>query len=78
MPMGVDNDRWIDNLQYGLFNSNWPGPVAQLVASLTLEPEVQGLIPGPATYFNFFFQLIQVGQLSVTGESMYTKYLLTA
>ena len=33
-----------------------PGHVAQLVASLTQEPEVTGSIPGPATYFRFSFR----------------------
>ena len=29
--------------------------VAQLVVRLTKKPEVPGSIPGPATYFCFFF-----------------------
>ena len=33
-----------------------PGRVAQLVARPTQEPEVPGSIPGPATYFCFFFR----------------------
>ena len=41
----------------------------------TQEPEIPGSIPGPATYF-FLLQLNQEGQLSVTGESMCTKYIL--
>ena len=41
------------------FDCNWhrikPGGVAQSVARLPQEPEVLGSIPGPATYFRFFF-----------------------
>ena len=54
-----------------------PGRVAQSEARLTQEPEVPGSIPGPATYFRFFFASHE-GQLSVTGESMCTEYWLTA
>ena len=32
-----------------------PGRIAQWVALLTQEPEVQGSIPGPTTYFCFSF-----------------------
>ena len=55
------------------------GRVAQSVARLAKEPEVLGSIPGPATYFRFSFRWFkkQKGQLSVTGESMSTKYWLT-
>ena len=55
------------------------GRIAQSVARLTQEPEVQGLIPGPATYFRFSFRRFKKGKkLSVTGEGMCTKYWLTA
>ena len=51
--------------------------MAQSVAHMTQEPEVLGstqlghILP-------FLLPLIQEGLLSVTGESMCTKYLLTA
>ena len=32
-----------------------PGHIVQAVERLTQEPEVPGLIPGPATYFCFSF-----------------------
>ena len=55
------------------------GRVAQSVVRLTQEPEVQGLIPGPVTYFRFFFRRFEKGKkLTVTGEGMCTKYWLTA
>ena len=47
----------------------WPGCVVQSVGHLTHKSGVLGSIPGLATYFRF---------LSVTGESMCTKYWLTA
>ena len=52
------------------------GRVEQSVAGLPQEPEVLGLIPGrPHTgVLSFLLPLIQEGQLSVTGESMCTKY----
>ena len=53
-----------------------PGRVAQSVGHLTRKSEVLGLIPGLAT-LSFLLPLIQEGQLSVTGESMCTKYWLT-
>ena len=52
------------------------GRVAQLVGHLTRKSGVPGSIPGLATYF--LLPLFQEGQLSVTGESMCTKYWLTA
>ena len=52
-----------------------PGRVAQSIGHLTRKSGVLGSIPGLATYFRFSFQ---EGQLSVTGESMCTKYWLTA
>ena len=56
----------------------WPGRVAQSVGHLTRKSRVLGSIPGLATYFRFSPPLFQEGQLSVTGESMCTKYWLTA
>ena len=46
--------------------------------SPTRKSGVLGSIPGLATYFRFSFRFFQEGQLSVTGESMCTKYWLTA
>ena len=40
----------------GFLRFHKPGRVAQSVARLTLEPEVSGSIPGPATYFRFSFR----------------------
>ena len=54
-------------------NSNLPGRVAQSVGHLTRKSGVLGSIPGLATYFHSP-SAFQEGQLSVTGESMYTKY----
>ena len=54
------------------------GRVAQSVGHLTRMSGVLGSIPGLATYFRFSFRFFQEGQLSVTGESMCTKYWLTA
>ena len=54
-----------------------PGCVAQTVARLTQEPEARVQYPvRPHTFV--LLPLIQEGQLSVTGESMSTKYWLTA
>ena len=53
-----------------------PGRVAQSVGHLTRKSEVLASIPGQATYFRFSFRWFK--QLSVTGESMCTKYWLTA
>ena len=55
-----------------------PGRIAQSVGHLTHKSGVLGSIPGLATYFRFSFHFFQEGQLSVTGESMCTKYWLTA
>ena len=38
------------------FISQEPDSVAQSVECLTQEPEVPGSIPGPATYFRFYFR----------------------
>ena len=54
-----------------------PGRVAQSAGHLTRKSGVLGSIPGLATYFRFSFRFHE-GQLSVTGESMCTKYWLTA
>ena len=61
----------------GVITNFKPGCVGQSVGHLTRKSEVLGSIPGLATYFRFSF-LIQEGQLSVTDESMCTKYWLTA
>ena len=54
-----------------------PGRVAQSVGHLTRKSEFLGSIPGwPHTFI--LLPLIQEGQLSVTGESMCTKYWLSA
>ena len=55
-----------------------PGRVAQSVGHLTRKSEVLGSIPGLTIYFRFFLPLIQEGQLSITGETICTKYWLTA
>ena len=56
-----------------------PGGVAQSVGHLTRKSGVLGSIPVLATYFRFSFRFFKKGmQLSVTGESMCTKYWLTA
>ena len=52
--------------------------VAQSVGYLTRKSWVLGSIPGLAIYFRFSFRFFQEGQLSGTGESMCTKYWLTA
>ena len=54
-----------------------PGRVAQSVGHLARKSGVLGSIPGLATYF-CLLPLFPEGQLSVTGESMCTKYWLTA
>ena len=59
-----------------LFCGYEPGRVAQLVGHLTRKLGILGSIPGLATYFRFSFRFFK--KLSVTGESMCTKYWLTA
>ena len=54
------------------------GRVAQSVGHLTRKSGVLGSIPGLANVLSFLLPLFQEGQLSVTGESMCTKYWLTA
>ena len=54
------------------------GRVAQSVGHLNHKSGVLDSIPGLATYFRFSFCFFQEGQLLVTGESMCTKYWLTA
>ena len=54
-----------------------PGRVAQSVGHLTRKSEV--LCSARSGHIlSFLLPLIQEGQLSVTGESMCTKYFLTA
>ena len=56
-----------------------PGRKGQSVGHLTRKSGVLGSIPGLATYFfSFLLPIFQEGQLSITGESMCTKYWLTA
>ena len=56
-----------------------PGRVAQSVGHLTRKSGVLGSIPGlSGNILSFLLPLFQEGQLSVTGESMCTKYWLTA
>ena len=51
-----------------------PGRVGQSVGHLTRKSGVRGSIP----ILSFLLPLFQEGQLSVTGESICTKYWLTA
>ena len=71
------------HIRFGLFVSDattafrvlLPGRVAQSVGHLTRKSGVLGPIPGLATYIlSFLLSLFQEGQLSITGESMCTKY----
>ena len=55
-----------------------PGRVARLVGHPTRKSGVLGSIPGLTTYFCLSFRFFKKGQLPVTGESMCTKYWLTA
>ena len=65
-----------------------PGRLAQSVESLIANQGVAGSSPGPARYLEIYheiiytaispFPLIQEGQMSDSGESMCTKYWLTA
>ena len=56
-----------------------PGSVAQSVGHLNRKSEILGSIPGRSgPILRFLLPLIQEGHLSVTGESMCTKYWLTA
>ena len=65
-----------------------PGPIAQSVANLTVDPGVVSLIPAQSHTFVeidheiistaiFLLLLIQEWFLSITSESMCTKYWLT-
>ena len=58
--------------------SQEPGRVAQSVGHLTRNSEVLGFDTRSGRILSFLLSLIQEGQLSVTGESMCTKYWLTA
>ena len=65
------------------FNYYLPGPVAQSVASPTLDPGVMSsVLAGSHTFVetdlrHFPLPLIQEVLLSVTSESICTKYCLT-
>ena len=54
-----------------------PGRAAQLVGHQTRKSGVLGSIPA-GQILSFLLPFFQEGQLSVTGESMCTKYWLTA
>ena len=64
--------------QIPFHNKRHPGRVAQSVGHLTHKSGVLGSIPGSGNILSFLLPLFQEGQLSVTGESMCTKYWLTA
>ena len=55
-----------------------PGRVAQSVGHLTRKSGVTGFDTRSGNILSFLLPLFQEGQLSVTGESMFTKYWLTA
>ena len=55
-----------------------PGRVAQSVGHLTRKSGVLDSILGLVNILSFLLPLFQEGQLSVAGESMCTKYWLTA
>ena len=55
-----------------------PGRVAQSVGHLTRKSGVLGFDTQSGNILSFLLPLFQEGQLSVTGESMCTKYWLTA
>ena len=57
--------------------SRWPGCVAQSVGHLTLV-RGPGFDTRSGNILSFLLSLFQEGQLSVTGESICTKYWLTA
>ena len=65
----MKNSFWINLC---IILGQWVGRIAQLEVRLTQEPEV----PGFDTWSGH--KLIQEGQLSVTGESMCTKYWFMA
>ena len=46
-----------------------PDPIAQSVARPTQEPEVTGLIPGPATYFRFSFRWFKKGNCQLQAKT---------
>ena len=55
-----------------------PGRVAQSVGHLTRKVRGPGFDTRSGNILSFLLPLFQEGQLSVTGESMCTKYWLTA
>ena len=55
----------------------WPGRIAQSVGHLTRKSG-PGFDTRSGNILSFLLPLFQEGQLSVTGESMCTKYWLTA
>ena len=46
----------------------WPGRVAQSVGHLTRKSEVQGSIPGLATYFRFSFRFFKKGSCQLLAK----------
>ena len=65
-------------IKYSLLLKHWPGHVALSVGHLTCKSRGQGFDTRSGHILSFLLPLIQEGQLSVTGESMCTKYWLTA
>ena len=64
---------------YGVNTSGQPpGRVAQSVGHLTRKPGGPGFDTRSGNILSFLLPLFQEGQLSVTGESMCTKFWLTA
>ena len=56
----------------------WPGRVAQSVGHLTRKVRGPGFDTRSGNILSFLLPLFPEGQLSVTGESMCTKFWLTA
>ena len=48
-----------ESLRYCNVIGKWSGRIEQSVVRLTQKPDVPGSIPGPATYFRFFFRLFK-------------------
>ena len=59
------------------FNNAGPGCVAQSVGHLTCKSRGPGFDARSGNILSFLLTVIQEGQLSVTGESMCTKYWIT-
>ena len=61
------------DLSRGIATLAPPGRAAQSVGHLTRKSEVLGFYTRSGHILSFILPLIQVGQFSVTGESMFTK-----